>query len=218
MDRYLFEAARSIILARSHKYSDEEMLDGLRQILERNGFISGIVINEAEELPSSTAYQHRFGSLLRAYQLVGFTPDRDYSYIEENRALRAMHPSVIADTIAGIQDAGGQVHRDPINDLLTINGEFTASLVIVRCKPTDAGAARWHVRLDTGLLPDITVAVRMDRQNDRALDYYLLPRIDISAPRIRMAEQNGIALDAYRFDSLSPLFGLAARASIQEAA
>jgi hypothetical protein len=33
-----------------------------------------------------------------------------------------------------------------------------------------------------------------------------------------MAEQNGIALDAYRFDSLVPLFGLAARAQIQEAA
>jgi hypothetical protein len=33
-----------------------------------------------------------------------------------------------------------------------------------------------------------------------------------------MAEQNGIMLDAYRFDSLSPLFVLAERSPIEEAA
>ncbi len=58
-------------------------------------------------MPSSSAYQSRFGSLLRAYQLVGFTPDRDYRYIEINRALRAMHPDVVAGTIVGIETAGG---------------------------------------------------------------------------------------------------------------
>jgi DNA invertase Pin-like site-specific DNA recombinase len=218
VDRNLFEAAQSIIVARAYIYSDEEMLDGLRQILARTGFLSGVIINESEQVPSPAAYQHRFGSLLRAYELVGFRPDRDYSYIEENRALRAMYPTVVADTVAGIENAGGHVSRNRLSDLLTINGEFTASLVVVRCTTTGAGAARWHIRLDTGLLPDITIAVRMDRQNANPLDYYLLPRFDVCTPRIRVAEQNGIALDAYRFDSLNPLFGLAARARIQEAA
>ena len=218
VDHHLFEAAHSIIVERSRFYTDDEMLDGLRQTFEKTGFLSGIIINEADGLPSSAAYQHRFGSLLRAYQLVGFTPDRDYAYIEENRALRAMYPSIVADTVAGIEHAGGAVRRDPVTELLTINGEFTASLNIVRCKPTEAGSARWHIRLDTSLLPDITIAVRMDRQNIRPLDYYLLPRIDVNSPRIRMAEQNGIMLDAYRFNSLSPLFVLAERSPIEEAA
>ena len=218
VERASFEAARSIIVERSHIYTDEEMLDGLRQVLERRGFLSGIVINEAENVPSSAAYQYRFGSLLRAYQLIGFTPDRDYAYIEENRALRAMYPNIVAQTVSGIEEAGGTVHQDPLTDLLTINGEFTASLVIVRCKPTDAGSARWHIRLDAGLLPDITVAVRMDRSNATPVDYYLFPSIDINCPRLRMGEQNGVALDAYRFESLTPLFELTARSPIEEAA
>jgi hypothetical protein len=54
----------------------------------------------------------RFGSLLRAYQLVGFTPDRDYRYIEINRALRALFPEVVSATIAGIERAGGLVKRN----------------------------------------------------------------------------------------------------------
>jgi hypothetical protein len=87
-------------------------------------------------MPSSSAYQTRFGSLLRAYELVGFTPDRDYRYIEINRALRSMHPNVVANVVAGIEHAGGSVKQDPASDLLTVNDEFTASIVVVRCRTT----------------------------------------------------------------------------------
>jgi hypothetical protein len=194
------------------------MLDALRRLFGARGYLSGLIIDESEHLPSSSAYQHRFGSLLRAYQLVGFTPDRDYEYIEINRALRAMHPGVVAGTIAGIEKAGGRVVQNAATELLTINGEFTASVVIVRCRETLAGSLRWHVRFDTGLSPDITVAVRMDRMNREAIDYYLLPRLDMTVPQLRLAEHNGVSLDSYRFNSLDALFGMAARTKVLEVA
>jgi hypothetical protein len=34
------------------------------------------------------------------------------------------------------------------------------------------------------------------------MDYDLLPQIDMTSPRLRLAERNGIFLDAYRFDTL----------------
>ena len=218
VDQPQFDAAQTIIRERSHRLSDGEMLEPLRHLFGERGYLSGMIIDEAEHLPSSSAYQSRFGSLLRAYQLVGFTPDRDFRYIEINRALRAMHPGVMADTIAGIERAGGQVKQDPATDILTINGEFTASVVIVRCRETEAGSMRWHIRFDTGLSPDITIAVRMDRPNHEPLDYYLLPQLDMSVPRLRLAERNGISLDCYRFESLEPLFGMASRFRLLEAA
>jgi DNA invertase Pin-like site-specific DNA recombinase len=218
VDRSLFEAAQAIIRERSHKLSNDEMIAVLQKLLQDRGYLSGLIIDETEQLPSSSAYQSRFGSLLRAYELVGFTPDRDYRYIETNRALRRMHPRIIADVIAGIEQAGGSVKQDPATDLLTVNDEFTASVVVVRCQATAAGSFRWQIRFDVGLWPDITVAVRMDGPNQNALDYYLLPRIDMTAPRLRLAEDNGISLDAYRFPTLDAFFGLATRASLQEVA
>ncbi len=218
VDRALFDAAHARIAARSYRLSDDEMLAGLKQLLQERGYLSGLVIDEAEHLPSSSAYQGRFGNLLRAYQLVGFTPERDYRYIEINRALRAMYPDVVAETIAGIEQAGGRVSQHPTGDLLTINEEFTASIVIVRCGETLAGSLRWRVRFDTGLSPDITVAVRMNRPNREALDYYLLPRFDMVGSRLRLAEHNGLSLDAYRFTTLDPLFGMAARVRLLEVA
>jgi DNA invertase Pin-like site-specific DNA recombinase len=218
VDRSQFEAAQAIIRERSHKLSNEEMIAALQQLLQDRGYLSGLIIDETERLPSSSAYQSRFGSLLRAYELVGFTPDRDYRYIEINRALRGMHPHIVADIIAGIEQAGGSVKQDPATDLLKVNDEFTTSIVVVRCQTTPAGSLRWQVRFDVGLWPDITVAVRMDEPNHNALDYYLLPRIDMTAPRLRLAEDNGISLDAYRFETLEALFGLAARAELLEVA
>jgi DNA invertase Pin-like site-specific DNA recombinase len=218
IDRSLFEAAQAIISERSHKLSNEEMLDALQRLLQDRGYLSGLIIDETERLPSSSAYQNRFGSLLRAYELVGFTPDRDYRYIEINRVLRRMHPQIVTDTILGIKKAGGSVDQHATTDLLTINDEFTASVVVVRCRMTAGGSLRWQICFDVGLWPDITVAVRMDQSNREPLDYYLMPRIDMIAPRLRLAEDNGVSLDAYRFDSLESLFGLAARTELLEVA
>jgi DNA invertase Pin-like site-specific DNA recombinase len=218
IDRSIFAAAQIAIAERSYKLSDDEMLGALKSLFERHGILSGLMIDDAENLPSSSAYQNRFGSLLRAYQLIGYTPDRDYAYIRINRELRAMHPGVVSQTIDGIRQVGGEVEHDPATDLLIINREFTASLVIVRCQLTEAGSSRWHVRFDSSLAPDITIAVRMDRSNRAALDYYLLPRLDMSVPRIRLAEHNGINLDDYRFDNLEPLFQLSERVNLSEVA
>ena len=218
VEKELFDAAQILVRQRSQRFTDEEMLDVLRGLLQENGHLSGLIIDELDRGPSSSAYHGRFGSLLRAYQLVGFTPERDYSYVEINRALREMYPQVVAETISGIQHAGGQVEQDPATELLTINDEFSASIVLARCRETAAGSLRWHVRFDMGLCPDLTIAVRMDQANSKALDYYLLPRIDMTFERLRLAEHNGLSIDAYRFPTLEALFEMAAREQLLEAA
>ncbi|WP_405041436.1 recombinase family protein [Parvibaculum sp.] len=218
VDRDQYEAAQTIIGERARRFSDEDMLEGLQALYEMRGFLSGLMIDEVDGLASSSMYRSRFGSLLRAYQLVGFTPDRDYQYVETNRALRRMYPEIVASTVAEIGRAGGHVTRDDRSDLLTINREFTASLVICRCATTDAGSLRWHIRFDTSLWPDVTIALRMDRANEAPLDYYLFPRIDMNLTKLRLAEYNGISLDAYRFDTLEPLYSMATRINLLEVA
>ncbi len=213
-----FYTAQGIIRERSRRLSDDEMLSKLRHLHEKQGWLSGIVIDEADDMPSSTAYGHRFGSLLRAYELVGFTPDRDYSYIEINRQLRQTYAGIVEDAIRQIRELGGEVHREVGSDLLFVNGEIKVSVIICRCQQTAAGSYRWQVQLDTGLRPDITVAIRMDAANAQPLDYYLLPALDIEDPKVRLKENNGLALDAYRFDDLQPFFFLTERVSLREAA
>ena len=169
-------------------------------------------------MPSSSAYQERFGGLISAYALVGFHPDTDYRYLEINRALRKQRPDLVDQVIRQLHAVNAVVQRDAGNDLLTINGEWTVSLVIARCQTTAAGTLRWRVRFDTSLEPDITVAVRMDSSNAKVRDYYLIPRIDTGAWPERISEENYGLIDSYRFDTLDILNELAARYSLKDAA
>jgi hypothetical protein len=218
VDLDFFQAARRIIDERSQRFSDAELLERLSRLLGERGCLSGLTIDETDDMPSSSAYRSRFGSLIRAYNLIGYTPDRDYRYIQINRILRGLHPQVVADTIGGIERLGGAVRRDPITDLLNVNDEILVSIVISRCLTTIAGALRWKIRFDAGLRPDITIAARMDPTNLRIHDYYLLPRVDVPATQLRLSEDNGVFLDAYRFDSLDFFFRLASRTNVRAAA
>jgi DNA invertase Pin-like site-specific DNA recombinase len=218
IDQASFQAARRIIEERSRLFTDDELLSDLKRLLGEKGALSSLIIDEMEQMPSSAVYRLRFGSLIRAYRLVGYVPARDYAYIETNRALRTVYADVVEDTIAKVAAAGGTVQQNMETDLLTINEEFTASVVVVRAQTTPGGALRWKVRFDASLSPDITIAVRMDASNEEILDYYLLPRIDFQTAMLRIAEDNGVFLDGYRFDSLDSLSHLSGRTRLQEAA
>lgn len=211
-----FYAAKGIVLERNRRFSDNEMLDKLKILHQQKGWLSGFTIDEHDGMPSSSAYSHRFGSLLRAYKLIGYTPDRDYRYIEINRRLRELHTETVRDTILKIQNLGTHVNFDDGNGLLQIHDELSVSIVICRCVLTGTGAHRWNVRFDTGLHPDLTIVVRMDADNLLPIDYYLLPAFEIEKNKIRLSENNGLELEAFRSDTLDPFLRLTERTNIRE--
>jgi hypothetical protein len=194
------------------------MLEKLRGILSQHGRISGILIDEAEDLPSSSAFRNRFGSLVSAYRLIGYDPEIDYSFIEINRQIRKRHPEIVAEVVEKLRQIGSSVVVDEKTDLLLVNDEWTVSIVLCRCQQSEAGTARWIIRLDEGLKPDITIAVRLDETNVGIRDYYLLPALDMTWGKLRMAEENGIYLDAYQFEALDYFYGMAERCRVEEAA
>lgn len=116
---------------------------------------------------------------------------------------------------------------DPLRDISSLGldpvaigfgGERSLAIVLVRCTPTPTGLLRWKIRFDTSHLADITVVVRMDMHNRAPFDYYLFPRIDVASERLRLAEDNDLHLDAYRFDTLDFFYDITAPVAIPEAA
>lgn len=215
IDRLTFNAARQIILGRSYRLTDDQMLGWLRRLLSQHGYLSGIIIDEAPGCPSSSAFTSRFGSLIRTYTLIGYNPGRDYRYVEINKRLRKLHPSIVSEAIDALNSVSAKVIYDQKSGQLWINDEFSASLVLCRCKVTSAGHHRWVVRFDTESMPQITIAVRMSEDASAIRDYYLLPHIDIHAEQLRLGEAADFGIDAYRTDDLSLLAYLARRVPIR---
>jgi len=214
----IFEQARRIIESRHQHLTDQELLERLRELLRKHGRLSGLLIDETEAMPSSSCYSTRFGSLVRAYTLIGWDPDRDFSYVEINRSIRRHHADLISSIFDELLALGATVSIDSQTDLLKINSEYTASLILARCRETLAGNHRWHLRFDESLNPDIIIAARLKPGNEDILDYYLVPRTDILRERLNLKPHNGLIWDVYRFQNLNFFMELARRERIEEAA
>ena len=213
-----FEEAHRIIEARHHTYTDDALLDRLRTLLEQIGRLSGFIIDEAEDMPSSSLYAHRFGSLPRAYSLIGWDSGRDYRYLEINRLIREQHGPLVESIIDQLREVQALVTRDSHTDLLTINTEYTVAVVLARCQTTPAGSLRWIIRLDGALKPDITIAARLKPGNESVLDFYLLPSIAEVGDSIRFASHNPLSLEVFHFSDLSFFVTIAKRVNLEEAA
>ena len=213
-----FSLAQQIIQTRSRHFTDDELLEQLRNLFRRYGTLSGVLIDESEEMPSSSTYRSRFNTLARAYTLVGFTPNRDFAFIELNRSLRRAYKEHCEALLAKLRENGATVRQDSITELWIVNEEFSLSLVVSRCQPTATGSTRWNLRFDASLRPDVTIAVRLDPDNQTVRDYYLFPGTDLFTTKLRLHRENGVLIDLYRFDDLRFLMGLAERKQIERVA
>jgi DNA invertase Pin-like site-specific DNA recombinase len=59
-----------------YHFTDNELMVALRRLLRRKGRLTRHIIQACRDLPCPSVYEHRFGSLSRAYQLIGYDSGR----------------------------------------------------------------------------------------------------------------------------------------------
>ncbi|MBD2811811.1 recombinase family protein [Xenorhabdus sp. Vera] len=210
-----FFLAQQIIQNRSKHLTNEDLLNYLRKKLAEKGRLSGFIIDEDETSPSSSVFKSRFGGLIRAYTLIGYKPEHDYSFIQENAILRERLKNIIDDFIESIKSKNCLINKQE-NSLLNINDELSISLVISRCIKTKTGKLKWKVRFENILDPEITVVIRMDSKNQNPVDYYIFPKLDIIYEEFVIKEKNPIFLELYRYDNLNIFFEILTRREVME--
>lgn len=211
-----YNKAQEIIQLRSVHLTNDELLEKLKQKLESNGKLSGFIIDEDDTGPSSSVYRTRFGGLLRAYTLIGYKPEHDYSYIQINEALRSFYSGIIEDFKGEILKSNCYIDEYKYAPMLYINDELLISVLITKCTPMKSGKLRWKVRFDNSQKADITIVIRMDSQNISPLDFYIIPKIENEYSKMCMTEINNIRLDLYRFDNLDKLLQIITRMKVRE--
>lgn len=218
IDEALFNRAQLILRDRARSFTDEAVLDALRAIFARHGRITADLIATEEDLPSKASIARRFGGLVNAYQLAGYTPHRTVASLACQQFLLRKHPEIIQEVVNRLASMSVAVDHDPTTDLLIIDRELSVSVLLARCLRPAQGRAYWLLRFETSCRPDLTVAVRLDETNQAIKDYYLFPALDRGPDHLRLKEGNHALLDSYRFDDLELLFDLAARISVEHTA
>ncbi len=95
-----FLTAQEIITARSAACQMKNCWITETALCGRGPAFRVLLIDQTPDMPSSIGYRNAFGSLARAYEMIGYRSDRDQERIALNKRLRGMHPEIIARTEA----------------------------------------------------------------------------------------------------------------------
>jgi DNA invertase Pin-like site-specific DNA recombinase len=129
-----FQAAQRRRARLSRRYTDEEILEGLKRAFARQGRLSITVIEADPNLPSIPAFSRRFGSLAAAYKLIGYVPVGKQAIgiraLENRRHLIRHHPS---------DDIPTNDFMAVLRNLLAAHGRLTGQII-------DAELGRWAYR------------------------------------------------------------------------
>lgn len=210
----LFFLAQSIINARKRSlFTDEELLGKLEGLLKVKGKLSGFIIDEDDSTPSAGSYRKRFGSLVRAYELINYKPQHDYHYLKINSFLKEKYNQTVSELVAAITDNGCYVDYNEESKLFIINEELKLSVIISRSKKLST-KTRWKIRLERFFKYDICVVIRLNGNNTGIKDYYILPSIEFVEEEITFSEINPYQIEFYRRDSLDLFMRLIKRSEV----
>ena len=179
VDPQTFEEAQTILRARTINRTDEDVLEKLRTLLAAKGRLSLSVIQNCADLPSPTTYRNRFGSLRKAYSLIGYGRPDQFRPLDLRQRTMALREQLIAQIVdlfpnkVSIVRRGGRWRCR----LRLSNGRMIAVL-IARTVRVWKETLRWQIDPVGHELGLTTLVARLNVGNHSFLDFHVFRRIE----------------------------------------
>jgi hypothetical protein len=155
------------------------VLNSLRSLLARKGRLSLKLIKDSVSVPSPSTYRHRFGSLRRAYELIGYGRPAQFGPVDLRRRTQALRDELIAQIVAmfpgkvSIARRGGRWRSR-----LRLRSGLMVSVLIGRSVHTWKEAIRWRIDPVRHECVLVTLLARLDEENRSFLDLHVFPNIN----------------------------------------
>lgn len=195
---------------RRRQWTDDEMLDGLREILVEHGKVTADVIN-ASHFPSAKSYAFRFNGLVAALDAAGVSGASLSRATITRFRVRCIGKDLSIELERCAALAGADIERLSLRTY-RFNG-VTVRLLCTRCR-YERSHPCWKVTLRYDPSVDFVIWARMDCANERVEGIYLLPIADF--PNHQYIWPSTRTLQKYEHlahPSLPHLFGLSERTS-----
>jgi DNA invertase Pin-like site-specific DNA recombinase len=179
VDDTTFQTAQRLLLGRTVNRSNEELLSALRALLERHGQLSRRLIKDAAETPSPSVYRGRFGSVRRAYELVGYGGPGGMCSLDLRSRTQALREQVINKiraifpTEVSIVTRGGRWRTR----LRSKSGGLMITVLVSRSIGAKGRCLRWQVNPIARERRHVTLIVLLNLNNDSCEEMYVFPRM-----------------------------------------
>src|SRR6266403_295538 len=179
IDAATFAEAQTILEERTFNKTDEDLLDGLRGLLASERRLSLTLIQNSANLPSPSTYRNRFGSLRRAYELIGYGHPDQFGPLEMRRRTQALREELIAKIVSTLPNEISIVRRGGRwRSRLRLPRGLIVSVLVARSVRTWKETLRWLIDPVRRESKCITLLARLDSSNRSFLDLHIFPYID----------------------------------------
>src|SRR4051812_15080281 len=175
----IFVQAQQILLSRTVNKSNAELLDCLRTLLAREGRLTLSLINDSSGVPSPSTYRNHFGSLRRAYELIGYGQPNQFDSIDLRRRTRALRDELVAQVAELFPEEVTVVRRGGrFRPLLRLWNRATVAVLIVRTVRSWKNTVVWQIDPVRPESKYVTLVARLDSENRKFFDFHVLPNVE----------------------------------------
>jgi len=205
----LFAKAQQVLseVKYGRRRSDQELLSELELLWRKKGHLSRDIIQADTKMFSCTAYARRFGSIMNAYDRIGFDPGARFHFYGTGEKASAVIQSTADEITRELQRWDEKATFLPELNLLTIDGTFT--IVFATAWSVADGTLngrrhrRWHVRKLKFSRADQALIIRMQEANATVMDYFLLSTKNLPFTKDQKLRVSELKFADYRHDQLS---------------
>lgn len=195
----LFEKAQCRMREHYTRWSDAELLQRLKAVLDGQKKLSAALISREKSVPSPSLYAWRFGSLRNAFRLVDYVDKRNYHYLDSKRLLVKKLIDRGAEVAAKIRALGAPALFNERAQSIRVADCLTVSLRIARHYHQPGKRPIWHVTRQAKLPSGLVLALRLDYTNTDISDYFLFPTEAMHGKRlVALTETDRSRLSVYR--------------------
>jgi DNA invertase Pin-like site-specific DNA recombinase len=201
----IFDYTNELRRHRGRHWTNDEMLDGLREILVEHGRVTPELISQSG-LPAAKSYVFRFSSLIAAYEAAGVSESSLCRATITRYRLRCVTKDISAELERCALLAGTQVEK-LTHRIYRLRG-VTVRVLCTRSR-YERSHPCWKVTLQYDLAVDFIIWVRMDEANENVAGIYLLPTAAFPEHKYVWPSTRTLArYEQFRHSSLTTLFGL----------
>ncbi len=156
--------------------SDQDLLEELRTIRSAHGRISVDLINRTPSAPSPLTYRKRFGTLRRAYELVGYRRFWDPDWLEVRQRIQRLRNDLMKgikemDPRISIERRSGRCH----SLFRTRDGQLISVMVSRPRHDFPERGPRWLVNPVQDEHKMVTLLARLNLKCDAFKDLFVIP-------------------------------------------
>jgi DNA invertase Pin-like site-specific DNA recombinase len=187
VDSETFAAAQRVLHDRTIYRSDQELLDRLRTLLKKEGTLTMYQIDKSREVPAVRTFRERFGTMKRAYDLIGHVYPKDAFNLPSVRRLmtktRRRHDRLRRKLLRGIRQVFvGEAVESKIErsgqPVICFQDGLRMAVITVPHVETPLGKLRWRVPPLRSSGSHVTLLCRCNAMSNDFQDLYLVRSLD----------------------------------------